>query len=535
MNVLSVLASHDASIAYFVDNKLEYFLKEERLSGIKRDSGVVKGLNYIIKNDLEVHAVIINSCVVNDPYIEDTLAPWMQKAFDCQIYINDKEHHKSHAILSFEKSKFDESIVFVIDRNGTQDEKIFEVESIIYIDKEYNTQDIYKNFGIEKLYDLDIHNKLKEYRCDLRCDSSMGITQLYETATTLIGQGVHENGKIMGLSSYGRDLNFKNFFNDGVVDSQLFFKNYDGYDEAFYIKEFYDKKTDNISEDNYQFYADYAFQVQKQTQEEILRLVQKYVAKTGIKKVCFAGGYALNVVTNSFLVKSLPHVEFYFEPISDDTGITLGSSLIFHKKMLGIIPQIPYHTFFNNINHDIDKIEGENVSEEDIARFLSHGKTVAVFNGQSEVGPRALGNRSLLYDARDPDAKKVVNKIKNREWYRPFAAVVLEKDAKDYFEMYNIKCCPEMTLSFPVKSKKIPGVTHVDNTCRIQTVDKNTLHLYNVLSKFKEITDIPVLLNTSFNLAGKPLIETPQQAIETFKNTDIDILWFPEKSIMLTK
>ena len=135
MNVLSVLASHDASIAYFVDNKLEYFLKEERLSGIKRDSGVVKGLNYIIKNDLEVHAVIINSCVVNDPYIEDTLAPWMQKAFDCQIYINDKEHHKSHAILSFEKSKFDESLVFVIDRNGTQDEKIFEVESIIYIDK----------------------------------------------------------------------------------------------------------------------------------------------------------------------------------------------------------------------------------------------------------------------------------------------------------------------------------------------------------------------------------------------------------------
>ena len=203
--------------------------------------------------------------------------------------------------------------------------------------------------------------------------------------------------------------------------------------------------------------------------------------------------------------------------------------------MLGDYSQIPYHTFFNNINHDIDKIEGEDVSEEDIARFLSHGKTVAVFNGQSEVGPRALGNRSLLYDARDPDAKKVVNKIKNREWYRPFAAVVLEKDAKDYFEMYNIKCCPEMTLSFPVKSKKIPGVTHVDNTCRIQTVDKNTLHLYNVLSEFKEITDIPVLLNTSFNLAGKPLIETPQQAIETFENTDIDILWFPEKSIMLTK
>ena len=535
MNLLSVLASHDASIAYFVDNKLEYFLKEERLSGLKRDSGIVKGISQLLKNDFKVDVALINSNIVNDPYIENTLAPWIQKAFDCQIYINDKEHHKSHAVLSFEKSKFDESLVFVIDRNGTQDEKIFEVESIIYIDKEYNIQDIYKNFGIEKLYDLDTHNKLKEYRCDLRCDSSMGITQLYETATTLIGQGVHENGKIMGLSSYGRDLNFKNFFNDGVVDSKLFFKNYDGHDDAFYIKEFYDKKTDKVSEDNYQFYADYAFQVQKQTQQEILRLVEKYVVKTGIKNVCFAGGYALNVVTNSFLVKSLPKVDFYFEPISDDTGITLGTALLFHKKMLGNNLDIPHHTFFNHINHDLSEIEGQHVSEKDIASFLSEGKTVAVFNGQSEVGPRALGNRSLLYDARNPEAKKVVNKIKNREWYRPFAAVVLEEDAKDYFELYNIKSCPEMTLSFPVKSKKIPGVTHVDNTCRIQTVNQSISHLYEVLVQFKKITDISVLLNTSFNLAGKPLIETPQEAVETYKNTEIDILWFPEKSIMLTK
>ena len=257
--------------------------------------------------------------------------------------------------------------------------------------------------------------------------------------------------------------------------------------------------------------------------------------KTGIKKVCFAGGYALNVVTNSFLVKSLPKVDFYFEPISDDTGITLGTALLFHKKMLGNVPEIPHHTFFNHINHDLSEIEGQHVSEKDIASFLSEGKTVAVFNGQSEVGPRALGNRSLLYDARNPEAKNVINKIKNREWYRPFAAVVLEEDAKDYFELYNIKSCPEMTLSFPVKSKKIPGVTHVDNTCRIQTVNQTISHLHKVLVEFKKITDVSVLLNTSFNLAGKPLIETPQEAVETYKNTEIDILWFPEKSIMLTK
>ena len=535
MNVLSVLASHDASIAYFVNNKLEYFLKEERLSGLKRDAGIVKGLSELIKNNYEVDITIINSNVNSDTYVEETLAPLIQKMFDCEIVINDTVHHKCHAILAFEKSKFNQSLVFVIDRNGTQNEKISEVESIFKINRNYDVENIYKNFSVEKLYDLDIHEHLKNYEGEIRCDSGMGITQLYETATTLIGQGVHENGKIMGLSSYGKDINFKKLFHDGVVNSHLFFKNYDGYDDAFYIKEFYDKKTDNVSEDNYQFYADYAFQVQKQTQEEILRLVKKYVDKTGINKVCFAGGYALNVVTNSFLVKSLPQIEFYFEPISDDTGIPLGSALLFLKQMFGDVPKIPHHTFFNHINHDLSKIEGKNISEEDIARFLSEGKTVAVFNGQSEVGPRALGNRSLLYDARNPEAKKVINKIKNREWYRPFAAVVLEEDAEDYFELYNIKSCPEMTLSFPVKSKKIPGVTHIDNTCRIQTVNQSISHLYKVLVEFKKITDVPVLLNTSFNLAGNPLIETPDEAIETYKNTEIDVLWFPQKNIAMIK
>ena len=172
----------------------------------------------------------------------------------------------------------------------------------------------------------------------------------------------------MGLSSYGKDINFKKLFHDGVVNSHLFFKNYDGYDDAFYIKEFYDKRCTEVKKNDYQFYADYAFQVQKQTQEEILRLVKKYVDKTGINKVCFAGGYALNVVTNSFLVKSLPQIEFYFEPISDDTGIPLGSALLFLKQMFGDVPKKPHHTFINHINHELSKIEGK-IYEEDIAVF----------------------------------------------------------------------------------------------------------------------------------------------------------------------
>ena len=125
--------------------------------------------------------------------------------------------------------------------------------------------------------------------------------------------------------------------------------------------------------------------------------------------------------------------------------------------------------------------------------------------------------------------------MKNREWYRPFAAIVLEEDSKNYFNMYHLQSSPEMTISFPVISNEIPGVTHIDGTSRIQTVNNSISHFYNLLNEFKKLTNVSVLLNTSFNEAGKPLIETPQQAIETFENTDIDMLWFPEKNIMLTK
>ena len=551
MKILSVLASHDASVAYFVNGKLECFLKEERFSGIKKDGGIIKCVGELVKKNYDIDTVLINSVAVHDPYIQSNLIPWIKKLFDCEIVLMKTEHHLCHAFLAFEKSKFEESLVVVIDRNGTHHEKVTEVESIFKINKNYDFETIYKNFvrtthiamqegGMylsENLFDMKTHQFLKTLNCDIKCDSSCGMTQMYESATALMGQDIHEAGKTMGLSAYGKNKQYKKLFYEGVVNSHYFFKYFDQEQEndICFNKDFIDDRTSEITKDNYQFYADYAYQVQKQTQEEVLRLVKKYTDKTGIKKVCLVGGYALNVVCNSFLVKSLPDVEFYFEPIADDTGITIGASLLYHQRTENIIPKIPYDTFFHSFKYDLKNINGELVNEKQIANYLTQGKIVAVFNGQAEVGPRALGNRSILFDARDPDAKNKINKVKNREWYRPFAAIVLEEDSKKYFNMYHLESSPEMTISFPVISNEIPGVTHVDGTSRIQTVNNSISHFYNVLNEFKKLTNVSVLLNTSFNEAGKPLIETPQQAIETFENTDIDILWFPEKSIMLTK
>ena len=183
-------------------------------------------------------------------------------------------------------------------------------------------------------------------------------------------------------------------------------------------------------------------------------------------------------------------------------------------------------------------MEGTKATLYDVAKLLDNQKVVAVFNGHAEAGPRALGNRSILFDARNPRAKDIINSIKNREWYRPVACSILKEAAKDYFEMYNLEESPHMTISFPVRKEKkqvIPGVIHVDDSCRIQTVDIEIEHFYKLLKEFEKITGVPVLLNTSFNVAGKPLIETVNDAIDTFKKTSIDVLWFPEKKIILTK
>lgn len=170
------------------------------------------------------------------------------------------------------------------------------------------------------------------------------------------------------------------------------------------------------------------------------------------------------------------------------------------------------------------------MNKSEVVKNIIDGKIVAFFQGDSEWGPRALGNRSILFDPRNPNAKDLVNIIKKREWYRPFACSVLEEDANEYFNTY-LQDSPFMTISFPVREDKkdvIPGVVHVDGSCRIQTVNNSIPHFYNLLTEFKYLTNVPVLLNTSFNLAGEALVESYEDAIKTFKKSDIDILWFPE-------
>ena len=539
MKILGINPAHDSSIAIINNGQLEKYYKEERFSRHKRDIDPYTALLKVIKEHDNIDHAVICSPSQNDPTTK-FLEKLLYKFFNCSTYNYSDQHHLCHASLAFYNSGFEESLVIVIDRNGSEFGPSRESESVYSCSYPNNFKPLYKSFWVENKgmeHDRDNVRLKKELQkqfenCDLFADSTMGIVKIYESATSLIGLHPLENGKTMGLSGYGKNpKTYPAFFKDQYSIDNYFIQDRFVIDHPTVLyKEHIDNLTNNITENNYQFYADYAVTVQEETQEAALQIIKKYVNKTGIKNVCLTGGYALNVLANAYFSKHLPNVNFYFEPNPDDSGISIGGPLHLYRQLTKdtIIKKLD-HTFYHSSKHDLSQINGIQFTEKDAAIALSENKSIAIFNGNAEAGPRALGNRSIIFDPRNKDAKDIINKIKKREWYRPFAGSVLKDDAKQYFEMGHLIDSPNMTVAFKVTDpNKIPGITHVDNTCRVQTVDESIPHLYLLLQEFKNCTGCSVLLNTSFNLAGEPLVESVDDALNTFNNSDINILWFPE-------
>lgn len=178
-----------------------------------------------------------------------------------------------------------------------------------------------------------------------------------------------------------------------------------------------------------------------------------------------------------------------------------------------------------------------NIKYDDIIDLVLNQNIIGLFQGKSEGGPRALGNRSLIFDPRNSQAKDIVNQVKQREWYRPFAGTVLAEHAEEWFDMRGLKETPFMMYAMEVKEDKkniIPGIIHVDGTCRIQTVNQEqNYHYYNLIKCFYEKTNVPILFNTSFNLGGKTLVYTQHDGIETLRNSMIEYMYLPEEEKLI--
>jgi len=528
MNILGVHEGHDSSICLLRNGRVEKYFLNERISGIKHDRELpYDQMNEIVKSyNIDAVAVSVNwECdSKNTKFISELNIPQVK-------YDYSKKHHVGHASLAYHNSGFDESLIFVIDGSGSVfvDEignSLGECESVF----EYNKNR--KKLLYKKVRQVGTHvtdqfiPSLSEY--DHK--NSNGIGTLYDSAAVVTGNSVNECGKAMGLSSYGDDNeNFKNMFvYENILNNDFFQKDN--------IKSFLLNPVDKITPYNYKKYADYCYAVQKQSQVATGDLIEKWVKETDITNVCLSGGYAMNVVTNYYLLKRFPYLNFYFEPICSDKGLSIGVAMDLYQRLRKRHhPKVKKNktTAFHGELYKIPK-EGKKTNLKAISKLLFCNNSVGIFNEKAEAGQRALGNRSILFNALNPNAKEIVNQIKRREWYRPFAAIVLEEDAHNYFDVSLMPSSPFMTVAFPVITDIIPGVTHVDNTCRIQTVNKRDGYLYKLLKEFKKMSGHGILLNTSMNLAGHPLVETPKHAINTMNQSKLDYLYFPGANQLFT-
>jgi len=291
---------------------------------------------------------------------------------------------------------------------------------------------------------------------------------------------------------------------------------------------------------------DLAYAVQKSTEDRVKQLVRKTIELTGKKQIVMAGGYVLNCVANYELLKEFPDVEFYHEPAAHDGGNVMGACQYVYRTVTNDTVPRPAGTLYLGLDHskeyENDIPEGftsKEVTAAEVAQLIADQNIVCLYQGRSEAGPRALGNRSILFDPTVKDGKDLVNEVKHREWFRPFAGSCLAESVHDWFDLAGRKESPSMMYAVDVLEDKrdiIPAITHVDGTCRIQTVTKEqNLHYYELISEFNKIKNVPILFNTSFNLAGDPLVETLEEAFSTLTRSEMQYLWLPEIGKLFTK
>ena len=564
--VLGFSLAHDASVCIINDGELEYWGKEERYTRQKRDKQPFIAIDKALAAAKGPIDVAVMQAPTHHPTVSDVFRCYLCKKAkldpDHQWIDLTAEHHLSHAYNAYNNSGFDVGLCFVIDRDGSQlydplDGEVTaddwggmsakhigrECESVYLMKQPFSHKAVHKAFwminpanprslGNEKAgwNSLMKHLQAKFIGADINIKSGFGITKVYESATTMIGEGPLENGKTMGLAAYGEEKNYPPLFSGSTPLDQ--YLTHEGFTVAVASQKY--KILEKVTQGNYKPYADWAYHVQKETQQAVNYLVKKYVAKTGVKDVILTGGYALNVVANQYLIEQNPDVNFYFEPNADDTGNALGAALIVYKsnKQSDKVHQLK-DTFYHTME-DQDPIEGEPSSAKEIAELLAKGRSVAIYDGAPEAGPRALGHRSILFDPRKADSRGKLNAIKMREWYRPFAGIILEEHFHEYFETMGLTSSPNMTINFKALQKakdECPGIIHVDGTSRMQTVSEGFLR--DVLVEFDMITGVPILFNTSFNLAGDALVHTKEDALATLKDSMLDCVYFVQDNALV--
>jgi len=585
---------HDSAAAIIIDGKIIFAAQEERFTRIKHNedfptNAIKEALKYSNINLKDIDAVVyyekpfikferlIETYLKNSPKgiisFLKAIPVWIkQKIFLKNIIFNSlkeidpefkdpnkiffSEHHLSHAASAFYPSPFDEAVVLCLDAVG-----------------EWNTTSVFygKNNSLKKIKEINFPD-------------SIGL--LYSAFTYFLGFKVNSGEyKLMGLAPYGepkfKDLIYKNIvevYEDGSFKLNMDFFNYET-GLTMTSKKFeslFGKKVRKENELIDQVYMDIASSIQKVTEEILIKITQSLYKEFKIDNLCLVGGVALNCVANTKILQSKNNFKnIWIQPASGDAGCSIGAALAFHYIHEGNIkknkdPKIDemQYSFLgqsysdDHIKKELDKLGAIYTYYDDrselnkiVAKHISEGKAIGWFQGRMEFGPRALGNRSILADPRNTEMQKNLNlKIKFREGFRPFAPAIMEEYLGDWFSgkilnpymlfidfVKNEKIIKNKNLNIKgfdllnLKRSDIPAVTHVDYSARVQSVSKNqNINFYSLIEEFRKITDVPILINTSFNIRGEPIVSSIEDAFKCFMGTNIDIL-VCEKFLVLKK
>ena len=578
---------HDSACALIRDGEIISAVQEERFSRKKHDSSFpINAIKYCLKsNDLDLRD-ISNIVYYEKPLLTFerlletylAVAPRGGRSFIAamQVWLKEKlflkaelkksfkiiqkditntkeihipdflftEHHQSHAAAAFYPSPFEEAVILCMDGVG-----------------EWATTSAWIGKG----------NKIKPL-WEICFPHSLGL--LYSAFTFYCGFKVNSGEyKLMGLAPYGKPIYLKeikeqliDIKDDGTFKLDMsYFKYHRGFrmtSQKFH--KLFGSKPRVAEEELTQFHMDLASSIQCLTEEVVIKLARSLKKETGINNICLAGGVALNCVANGKLLEKKIFDDLWIQPASGDAGSALGAALLgwheYFNKPREINPNDSMKgtylgcnfsneeitSYLRKINAPFETFLDEELFE-NIALELDKGKVIGWFNGSMEFGPRALGGRSIIGDPRNQKMQSIMNlKIKFRESFRPFAPSVLEEEVSNQFEL-NYKSpymllvssvkkeiCNDMTAEqkklfgidkLNISRSKLPAITHIDYSARVQTVSKETNpRYYNLIYAFKKRTNCPLIVNTSFNVRGEPIVCTPQDAYRCFMRTEMDVL-----------
>ena len=573
---------HDSAAALIIDGEIIAAVQEERFTRIKHDANFpINSIKYIIEESNisidELDCVVfyekpfikferlLETFVANAPkglsIFNKAMPIWLrEKLFQKSLLINElkkisknfnqdkllfAEHHASHAASAFFPSPFENAIILTLDGVG-----------------EWATTTV----------SIGKNNKLEIIK-EIHFPHSIGL--LYSAFTYYLGFKVNSGEyKVMGLAPYG-EPKYKKIILDNIIDVKD--------DGSFFLNQSYFNYTTGLTMTNSkfsklfgkpvrkpeadlltQFHMDVASSIQAVIEEVILKIIKNLSLEYDFSNLCLAGGVALNCVANSKILKSGYFKNLWIQPAAGDAGGALGAALLVwhqewnksrkinnHDSMKGSFLGPSYSQ--QDIEKSLDKcnakykvLDEESVIKE-TAKSLTNGKAIGWFQGRMEFGPRALGSRSIIADPRSDSMQKTLNlKVKYRESFRPFAPSILKEEAINWFELdvespymlliANVqkKICYEMSEvekdlfgidKLNIKRSKIPTVTHVDYSARVQTVHFETNpKYYKLINEFKSLTNCPLIVNTSFNIRGEPIVCTAEDAFKCFMGTDLDLL-----------